>query len=73
MKYFLNIVTHLKSKRIMKKESSKLKFDKMTIVSLSEKETKALIGGKAKSSWDYCTLSGYCETDFCTITVTVGV
>jgi natural product precursor len=57
----------------MKKESSKLKFDKMTIASLSEKETKALIGGKAKSSWDYCTLSGYCETDFCTITVTIGV
>jgi natural product precursor len=58
----------------MKKESSKLKFDKMTIASLSEKETKALIGGgKAKSSWDYCTLTGYCTQDCTLDTITVGL
>lgn len=50
----------------MKKQNSKLQLDKMTVVALSDTNAKTLKGG-AKTTYDYCTLSGYCITDFCTI------
>jgi hypothetical protein len=51
----------------MKKQNSKLHLDKMAIVSLSDTNARSLKGG-AKTTHDYCTLSGYCVTDFCTLT-----